>query len=179
MKYEVGTISLYAGSGLSGLGDGGDAKSAQLNWPIGLALDKQENLFIAGTGNHRIRRVDHAKGTITTVAGGTSEFEGNSGDDGPATQARLSFPFGVVVAPGGAVVIADTGNHRLREISSGRIFALAGTGQWGFLGDGQAASQAEFDGPEALALDLQGDLYIADTENQRIREIPRLISPGS
>lgn len=174
MKFDGKTSSLYAGTGDT-LGDGGTATSAQLSWPIGVALDKNENLYIADTGNHRIRRVDHTKGTITTVAGGAGQFEGNSGDEGPARQAMLSFPFGVAVAPDGTIVFTDTGNHRLRTVTpDGKVYALAGTGRWGFSGDGMPASDAEFDGPEGLALDSKGDLFIADTENQRIREIPRL-----
>ena len=119
--------------------------------------------------------VDHAKGTIRTVAGGAGEFEGNTGDQGRATQARLSFPFGVAVARDGTVVFTDTGNHRVRAITpGGTIYAVAGRGQWGFSGDGEAALQAEFIGPEGLALDSAGDLFIADTENQRVREIAHL-----
>jgi sugar lactone lactonase YvrE len=174
IKFADGKASVYAGSG-DHMGDGGAAASAQLSWPIGLALDKSENLYIADTGNHRIRKVDHIKGTITTVAGGAGEFEGNSGDEGRAKQALLSFPFDVAVAPDGTVVFTDTGNHRLRAVTSdGKIHALAGTGRWGFSGDGAAALEAEFDGPEGIALDSDGNLFIADTENQRVREIPHL-----
>ena len=174
MRYDGGVPSLYAGSGDS-IGEGGAATSAQLNWPIGLDLDRQENLYIADTGNHRVRRVDHGTGIITTVAGGQSEFEGDSGDESLATHARLSFPIGIVVAPDGTVVISDHGNQRLREITPDHVIhALAGTGRWGFAGDGMPALQAEFDGPEGLALDARGNLFIADTENQRIREIPGL-----
>lgn len=170
-----GKTSPYAGTGESGYADGGDAKSAKLDWPIGLALDSQENLYIADAGNNRVRKVDHAKGTIKTVAGGAGEFEGNTGDDGPATHALLSFPFGVAVGHDGTVVFTDTGNHRLRAINpGGTIYALAGTGRWGFSGDGNPALQAQLYGPEGIALDSSGDLFIADTENQRVREIPHL-----
>jgi len=174
IKFDGKTRSVYAGTGDTE-GDGASATSAQLSWPIGLALDKHENLYIADTGNHRIRKVDHAKGTITTVAGGGGEFEGNSGDEGFAKDALLSFPFDVAVAADGTLVFTDTGNHRLRMVApDGRIYAVAGTGRWGFSGDGSPASQAEFDGPEGLTLDAKGNLFIADTENQRVREIPRL-----
>jgi DNA-binding CsgD family transcriptional regulator/sugar lactone lactonase YvrE len=170
-----GTLSLYAGNGERGhLGDGGAAESAELFWPIGLALDDHENLFIADTGNNRIRRVDRSKRIITTVAG-SGDYEGNSGDGGPAIQARLSFPFGVAVGPMGIVVVADTGNHRLRAIdSTGGIYALAGTGQWGLGGDRVPAVEAQLSGPEGLAFDAQGNLFIADTENQRVRKIARM-----
>ena len=174
MRFDGTTTTLYAGSGQS-LGDGGAATSAQLDFPTGLALDKHENLYIADTGGDRIRRIDHAKGTITTVAGGAGQFEGSSGDGGPARQAFLSFPIGVAVAPDGTIVFTDTGNHRLRAVTpDGKIFAAAGTGRWGFSGDGMPAIEAEFDGPEGIALDSAGGLFIADTENQRVREIPHL-----
>ena len=173
-----GTTTIYAGTGEK-IGDGGSATSAQLDWPVGLALDEGENLYIADTGHNRIRRVDRAKGTITTVAGGAGEFEGNSGDGGTARQALLSFPTGVAVAPDGTIVFTDTGNHRLRAVTpDGKIVALAGTGRWGFSGDGLAAVDAEFDGPEGIFLDSAGNLFIADTENQRVREIPRLFGSG-
>ena len=95
-----------------------------------------------------------------------------------AVDARLSFPFGVAVASDGTLVIADTGNHRLRSISTnGVIEALAGTGRWGFNGDGEPPLQAELNGPEAVTFDSHGDLLIADTENQRVREIPHVVAP--
>jgi DNA-binding CsgD family transcriptional regulator len=173
MKFD-GALSPYAGTGEPGFVDGGDARTAKFDSPTALALDRQENLYIADTQNKRIRKVDHATGTIRTVAG-SGRFEGNTGDDGPATQAQLSFPFGLAIASNGDVVIADTGNHRLRVVApDGTISALAGTGRWGFGGDRSAAIEAEFDGPEGLALDGSGNLFIADTENQRIREIPRV-----
>jgi sugar lactone lactonase YvrE len=174
-----GALSAYAGTGQAGFDDGDEtaATSARLHWPIGLALDKQGNLYIADAGNNRIRKVD-ARGRITTVAG-SGRYEGNSGDGGQAVEARLSFPFGVAVGPDGSIVIADTGNHRLRMITrAGRIEALAGTGQWGFIGEHSPALQAELSGPEAVAFDAKGDLLIADTENQRVREIARLLPPG-
>lgn len=173
-----GPVTLYAGGGQERFGDGGGATSAQLNWPTALALDKQENLLIADTGNHRIREVDHLKETISTLAGNTPEFEGDRGDGGLAKLALLSFPMGVAVAPNGAIVIADTGNNRLRAITSGTIAALAGTGQVEYLGDGQPAAQAGLNGPEGLVLDRHGDLFILDNGNQRIREIPHLFGPG-
>ena len=175
-----GNLLLYAGNGERGhLGDGGAAESAELFWPIGLALDKQENLYIADTGNNRIRKVNRSKRIITTIAG-SGDYEGNSGDDGPANQARLSFPFGVAVGPQGTVVVADTGNHRLRGIDlAGVIYAVAGSGQWGLGGDRIPAVEAQLSGPEAVAFDSHGDLFIADTENQRVRKIAHLVAPGA
>ena len=169
-------VTPYAGGGSGGLGDGGAALSAQLSSPIGLALDRQENVYIADTGHHRIRRIDHMTGTIRSVAG-SYRYGDDAGDGGPAVHARLNFPFGVVVAPDGSVVLSDTANQQLRVIGpDGTITKLAGTGQYGFLGDSGDALGAELNGPEAVRLDAGGDLFIADTENQRIREIPKLFA---
>jgi DNA-binding CsgD family transcriptional regulator/sugar lactone lactonase YvrE len=169
--FAGGQLTTYAGTGEFGYSDAGSATSAKLAWPIGLALGKQGNLYIADTGNSRIRMVD-LKGRITTVAG-SGRFDGDGGDGGPAGRALLSFPYGVAVGPDGRIVIADTGNHRLRWIStSGFIYPLAGTPeQWGFNGDGPAL-QTQLSGPEAVTFNAKGDLLIADTENQRVREMP-------
>jgi DNA-binding CsgD family transcriptional regulator/sugar lactone lactonase YvrE len=170
-EFAGGQLTRYAGTGEFGYSDAGSATSAKLAGPIGLALGKQGNLYIADAGNSRIRMVD-LKGRITTLAG-SGKFDGDGGDGGPAGQARLSFPYGVAVGPDGRIVIADTGNHRLRWIStSGFIYPLAGIPeQWGFNGDGLAL-QTQLSGPEAVTFNAKGDLLIADTENQRVREIP-------
>jgi DNA-binding CsgD family transcriptional regulator/sugar lactone lactonase YvrE len=156
-------LTPYAGTGVDGfMGDLGNAIEAELSNPIGLALDKQENLYIADTGNDRIRRVDHVKETITTVADGARD--------------GLRLPYGVAVSDGGTILIADTGNYRIRETSPGGTLAsVAGTGKWGFHGDGQPATEAEFDVPEGIALTAAGDLFIADTENMRVRVIRHLL----
>jgi DNA-binding CsgD family transcriptional regulator/sugar lactone lactonase YvrE len=164
-------LSIYAGSGIAGFkGDHGAATEAMLWGPMGLALDQHGNLYIADAGNNRIRKVD-ANRIITTVAGSGTYYD-DRGDDGPATDARLGFAFGVAAGRDGTVYIADTGNHRVRKITpSGRIEAVAGTGQAGFWGDGGPALQAEFLAPEAVALDPKGGLLIADSGNHRIREV--------
>lgn len=176
-KYANKMLTPYAGTGEVGAGDGGAAQSARLAWPIGLALDAQNNLYISDTRNNRIRKVDVRSEIITTFAG-SGKFEGNSGDGGPADHALLSFPFGVAVGADGSVVIADTGNHRLRRVIANTIYSLAGTGSWGFSGDSGQALQAQLSGPESVAFDSTGNLLIADTENQRVRKIPRLAPPG-
>lgn len=166
-----GSLSVYAGTGQAGFtGDGGAATGASLNSPTAVAVDTKGNLVIADQGNNRIRRVDSTTGIITTVAG-SSDLSGYSGDNGPATQARLSLPSGIAVR-NGWLYIADTGNDRVRQVSpSGVITTLAGTGWSGFSGDGGPASSAGFFGPWALAIDASGDLFIADGGNNRIREI--------
>lgn len=162
---------LFAGNGHAGsLGDLAAATGAELYRPAGLAVDQHGNVYIADTGNNRIRKVD-TKGIITTVAG-SGKYYGDGGDGGPATSARLSFPFGVAVGRDGTVYIADTGNNRLRQITpSGIILALAGIGTAGFAGDGGQASMAKLAAPEGIALDGKGNLFVADTVNLRVREI--------
>jgi DNA-binding CsgD family transcriptional regulator/sugar lactone lactonase YvrE len=166
------SLSVYAGTGQAGnTGDGAAAKDASLHSPVGLAVDDQRGyVYIADSGNNRIRRVDK-NGVISPVAG-AGGFYGNDGDGGPALKAHLSFPHGVAIARNGTLFISDTGNNRLREVTpSGQIQALAGTGLGGFLGDGGAASRAEFSAPEGIAVDAAGDLFVADTINQRVREL--------
>ena len=165
-----GTITTVAGDGTSGFGgDGGPATTAQLNFPRGVALDGAGNVYIADTDNHRIRRVD-TSGTITTIAGdGTFGF---GGDGGPATTAQLNFPRGVALDGAGNVYIADTDNHRIRRVdTSGTITTIAGDGTRGFGGDGGPASAAQLNSPRGVALDGAGNVYIADTDNHRIRRV--------
>jgi DNA-binding CsgD family transcriptional regulator len=162
---------VIAGSGQAGFsGDTGPATGAQLWRPSGLAVDRLGNLYIADSGNNRIRKVD-TNGTITTVAG-SGKYYGDSGDGGLATSARLSFPFGVAVARDGTIYIADTGNNRLREVTpAGVIVAMAGTGTAGFAGDDGLARRAQLAAPEGIALDGKGDLFVADTVNLRVRVV--------
>jgi DNA-binding CsgD family transcriptional regulator/sugar lactone lactonase YvrE len=165
-------LALYAGTGEAGnTGDGAAAKDAALHSPIGLAVDDQRGyLYIADSGNNRIRRVD--KSGVISPAAGAGGFYGDGGDGGPALQAHLSFPFGVAIARDGTLFISDTGNDRLRVVTpSGQIEALAGTGQSGFTGDGGPASRAQFSAPEGIALDTAGHLFVADAINQRVREL--------
>jgi DNA-binding CsgD family transcriptional regulator/sugar lactone lactonase YvrE len=165
-------LAVYAGTGVSGdSGDGAAAADAKLHSPIGLAVDDRRGyVYIADSANNRIRKVDRS-GVISPVAG-TGGFYGDAGDGGPALQAHLSFPFGVAIAHDGTLFISDTGNNRVREVTpSGQIQALAGTGQFGFTGDGGAASRAELSAPEGIAVDGAGNLFVADTINQRVRKL--------
>lgn len=151
-------------------GDHGLATAATLNTPNGIALDGVGNLYLADTGNHVIRRVDAATGIISTVAGnGTA---GYNGDAQLATHAQLSSPWSVYVASKGELYIADQNNHRIRLVSpAGIISTLAGTGTAGFTGDKGPADQAQLNEPASVALDVAGNLYIADSGNNRIRKI--------
>jgi DNA-binding CsgD family transcriptional regulator/sugar lactone lactonase YvrE len=168
-----GALSVYAGTGVHGFdGDFGAATGAKMRYPTGLALDGRGNLFIAETGNNRIRRVDSMTRVITTVAG-SSDTYGYGGDGGFANNAQLSLPYGVAVGPNGDLYIADTGNHRIRRVDAKThlITTVAGTGREGFAGDGNVALLADLYGPYAVALDSSGDLYIADHGNHRIRKV--------
>lgn len=150
-------------------GDGGQATSASLDTPLGLAIDNSGNLYIADTHNHRIRRVD-ADGIITTVAGnGACGF---SGDGASATSASLCLPSAIAVASNGTIAIADQGNHRIRIVDSkGIVTTLAGNGDQRFSGDGDKATSAGLDSPSGIAFDSSGNLFITDTHNQRIRRV--------
>ncbi|WP_213803524.1 Ig-like domain repeat protein [Granulicella sp. dw_53] len=144
------------------------ATMAPLASPAGIAYDRAGNLYIADLRNNIIRRVDLA-GIITTVAG-TGE-QGYAGDDGPATKALLDSPTGIAVDASNNIYIADTHNNRIRKVTGGNISTIAGTGLAGFSGDSGIATLAALNHPAALAVDASGTLYIADTDNHRIRKI--------
>ncbi len=178
----LGTITTVAGNGMEGYGsDGGPAREAQLKTPRGVAVDAAGNLYIADTGNHRVRAVDAATQTIDTIAG----------DGTPGT---LNFPYDVAVDAAGNLYIADWGNHRVlafdgaffapkrsaknapqgraqETLSTPLLLTVAGTGAAGFDGDGGAAAEALLDSPSSVAVDAAGVLYIADTNNHRIRRV--------
>jgi outer membrane protein assembly factor BamB len=165
-----GAISTYAGNGAAGFYDNTNGASASFNDPRGIAVDNSGNVYVADTGNNRIRIIYHANDLVTTVAGnGTRGF---SGDGGPATSAMLNAPRAVVVDPGGNIFIADTGNNRVREVTpAGTITTVAGTGSAGYSGDGALATSAMLNAPRGLALDALGDLYVSDTGNNRVRRV--------
>ena len=172
VNHATGVITTIAGNGTEGYsGDNGPATAAELDDPEGVAVDSAGDLFIADTGNNRIREVNLSTGVITTVAGnGTA---GYSGDNGPATAAELYIPDGVAVDSAGDLFIADTATTRIREVnlSTGVITTVAGNGTVGYSGDNGPATAAELDGPTGVAVDSAGDLFIADSANNRIREV--------
>jgi sugar lactone lactonase YvrE len=148
-------------------GDGGPATSAQLYYPDNVFVDSKNNIYIADTENHVIRVV--TAGTINTIAGIPNE-PGYSGDGGPATGARLSYPSAVSEDGAGNLYIADQYNHRIREINAvtGIITTVAGNGQAGFSGDG-IATQNSLYYPTGVSADVNGNLFIADQSNNRLR----------
>ncbi len=172
-------INTYAGNRSAGFsGDSGAPTGAQLDSPLGLAFDSSGNLYIADSVNERIRKI--SGGTITTVAGnGTG---GYSGDLGAATSAELLSPSAVAVDSNGNIYIADTANHVIREVvtgaaatnakvAAGDIITIAGTNTGGYSGDGGASGLAQLDLPTGVAVDSSGNIYIADSGNNVIREI--------
>lgn len=171
----TGVITTVVGNGTAGYsGDNGPATLAQLNGPGGVAIDSTGNIFIADTSNHRIRKVDVLTGVITTVAGnGDNGYGVDPRDSGPATSARLSYPQGVAADPSGNIYIADSNNNRIRKIdaATGVMTTVAGNGTFGYSGDNGAAVLAALYSPSGITVDSGGDIYIADSFNNRIRKV--------
>jgi sugar lactone lactonase YvrE len=151
--------------------DGCPATEAALDGPTGVALDSAGNLYIADSFNSRIRMVSVSTGIITTVAGTGSDSY--TGDGGAATSATFNDPNGVAVDSSGNIYVADGNNNCIRKVtaSTGIITTVAGNGTAGFSGDGGAATSAELRSPMEVAVDSSGNIFIADTNNVRIREV--------
>jgi len=185
-----GTINTFCGIGMPGFGGEGercDSPNVRLGGVGGrgqsalpgsrLAIDADNNIFLADSENHVVRRIDADTFEIRTVAGRPGE-KGYGGDGGPATSALLDTPGDVAVDANGALYIADTFNHRIRLVRpDGTIVTLAGTGERGFAGDGGPADEAELDRPFGLEVAANGTVYFADTHNQRIRQVTGLSVP--
>jgi hypothetical protein len=163
------TVTTGVGTGLLGnSGNGGQATGATLADPSAVAFDSAGNLYLADAQNHVIREV--TKAGVISIFAGTGE-EGYGGDGAAATAAYLDTPTGVAVDTAGNVYIADSHNQRIRMVSGGTITTIAGTGTPGFFGDTGPATAAQLSLPSAVAADATGNIYIADTNNQRIRKI--------
>ena len=178
----VGIIRTYAGTGFhtgfidgeggdprDDLGDGGPATDASLLDAVAVAADAAGNLFIADRLNYRVRQVS-PDGIIRTVAG--KGISGFSGDGGLALDASLANPQGVAIDAAGNLFIADAGNGRIRQVSpDGIIQTVAGRGEFGFSGDGGNATNASVNNPQGVAVDAAGNLFIADRDNNRVRQV--------
>jgi streptogramin lyase len=155
-------------------GDNGPAPVAWLDTPGGIDVASNGDVFFADSNNNVIRRISGtADNTITTVVGNNSLGPGFSGDFGPATRAQLDTPGGVAVAPDGDLIVADSRNNRIRRVDwqTGTIMTIAGSGEAKYDGDDRPAIEAALDTPSAVAAAPNGDIYIADTLNYRIRMI--------
>jgi trimeric autotransporter adhesin len=171
---STGLINTVAGDGSYDFGgDGGPATAATLSRPSAVAVDASGNIYISDSYNNRVRLVTKSTGVINTVAGIGSQ--GYSGDSGLAKSAELSDPAGVAVDASGNIYIADNSNHRVRMVtkSSLVITTVAGNGTSGYSGDGIQAISANLYNPSGVAVDASGNIYIADSYNNRIRLVTK------
>ena len=176
-----GIISTVAGNDSTDfLGDDGLASAASLDSPTALAIDHAGNLYVADQGHFRIRMIAADSGKITTVAGNGTE--GATGDGGKATLASLGYADGLTVDGAGNLYITDSGNDVVRKVSAatGLISTVAGfvSNTYGYSGDNVAATATTLYGPAGIAVDNGGNLYIADTENDRIRKVIESVDPA-
>jgi uncharacterized protein (TIGR03437 family) len=173
----AGNINTVAGCGpsieclIAGPGDGGPATHGSVMGPFDVVVDGNGNIYASDSGRNSVRKVDQG-GTITTFAGGKGA--GFSGDGGPAAEALLNDPVGLAVDGSGNLYIADLVNNRIRKVdTSGTITTVAGNGQLGYSGDGGSALAASFNNPHDVAVDGDGNLYIADTNNFVVRKVDK------
>jgi len=162
-------VTVVAGTGVPGFGgDDGQALDAEFHQPTDIYVDDHDNLYVADTGNHRIRRIGN-DGTVTTVAG--TGVAGGEGDGGIATEAQLNQPTGVSMDAFGNLYIADSGNQRIRQVQpDGTIVTIAGSIFGGYGGDGKLPSQAQFNIPFGVSVAPGGVLLVADRDNHRLRQ---------
>ncbi len=176
VNVATGMITTIAGNGTNGYsGDNGPATDAHLSYPDGLSIDNTGNLYVSEYGNSTIRKINLASGIITTVTGNGTQ--GYGGDNGPATAATLNRPYAVFADKMGYVYICDNENNVVRAINpSGIIATIAGSGAYGYTGDGGPATAATFRGPSAVFVDDSGYIYIGDGVNSVIRKVSPLYS---
>jgi streptogramin lyase len=168
---KTGIIRTVAGTGKAGFsGDGGPATKAQFSSPHSIALDAEDNVYIADIANHRIRRVDAKTGIVTTIAG---NGEKKPPIDGAVAAGKPMIGPRALFIQEGTLWIALREGHSVWRMSlaDGVLQHVAGTGKKGFSGDGGPAKDATFDGPKGIALDASGNIYVVDTENHAIRKL--------
>jgi trimeric autotransporter adhesin len=171
-KVSDGVISTIAGTGMQGYnGDGGPATSASLFVPNGIATDAEGNVYFSDSQNNAIRMISKSTGHITTIAGLGPANAGYSGDQGPASLATLDYPLGLAMGADGNLYISDSGNNVIRKISDGVISTIAGTGGQGYSGDGSLATEGTFLSLKGIAVDAEGNVFVADAGNNAIRKI--------
>jgi hypothetical protein len=165
---QEGYLTRFAGNGERGRGaEGIPATESSLAFPCDVRLDSKGNVFVAEQANHRIRKITR-DGLITTVAG--TGVPGYNGDGGPAVNAQLNTPYGILLDKVDNLLIADSNNDVIRKVGSdGIIQTIAGTGQEGYDGDGGPARAAKLNTPQSLAVDASGRIYIGDEHNDAIR----------
>lgn len=170
-----GQTVVIAGSGGTGSfsGDGGPATSARLYWPRAVTLDANGNIYFSDSGNRRIRRIDAATGIITTVAGGGTSDK--TADGLPALQAFVCNPNALTMDGSGHIYYVDFCSHKVRQVNAadGRIYTIAGNGNYGVAGDGGPATAAELGNIGAFAIDANGDFYLPDVLQYRVRKVTR------
>ena len=165
----TGTITTFAGTGMSGsMGDGGSATSARLSAPRDVAVDGSGNVYIADTGNNKVRKVDTG-GVITTFAGGGATTACTA--SGSPTAVSMSGPRGIAVDSAGAVYVADTGRNCIRKIAAGSLSQVAGGGASSGCAFAGSATAAVLNTPSDVAVDASGAVYVADTANNCVRKV--------
>lgn len=170
-----GTISTVAGTGERGYsGDGGPATAATLDLPHELRFDAAGNVFIADTGNNAIRRIDARTRVITTIAGG-KQLKGYAGDGGPANAAKLSGPHSIQFDRDGLLFVCDVGNHVIRtiDVRTGIIQTFAGTGKPGPTPDGSKIAGTPLNNPRSLDVDGEGNLWLVTREGNQVLKFDR------
>jgi sugar lactone lactonase YvrE len=167
----AGIITTFAGTGASSsTGDGGHATAASIKTPIGLSFDHSGNLLIVEQYGHKVRKITPGSNIISTIIG--TGVVGYTGNGGPATAAKISYPNTIFIDSADNIYVTDNGNHALRKINTaGIISTIAGNGLEGFLGDGGPATSARLDYPAGATMDASGNIYIADYGNHRVRKI--------
>jgi streptogramin lyase len=153
-------------------GEGVPAREATMSCPHSAVVAANGDLYIADSANHVIRMVDHASGIITTVVGEGGK-NGDDGDGGPAKAAHIDGPKGIVFDANWNLLIADSGNAKIRRVdtATGVISTIAGTGSSGLSGDGGPATQAELDEPRTLAVAPDGSIYFTEPKANKVRKI--------